>query len=165
LVAVGGALGTLARYGVSQLAGGWQAPAWPWATFAVNLAGSLALGWLYGWTGRRASPASARQRLFLGTGLLGAFTTYSAFSIEVVTLFTSDAVGLASAYALTSVVAGLGAAWLGLAWGRRQAGAGGAAAAETAGAGPAGSTAPVGPASLVPPNPATGPAETSGGAP
>ncbi|MDR0626429.1 MAG: CrcB family protein [Bifidobacteriaceae bacterium] len=115
LVAAGGAAGTLARWGLSVAAYPGSA-AWPWVTFAINLAGSFALGFLYGWTTRRGD---VRWRLLLGVGLLGGFTTYSAFSVEVITLAMADAVFSAAAYALTSVLGGLAVAWFGLALGRR----------------------------------------------
>lgn len=110
LVFVGGALGTLARYGVAE---GLQLDAtWPWPTFLVNLTGSLALGLL---VARVNDPADPR-RLLLGTGVLGGYTTYSAFAVEV----AEADVSLAVAYALASVVLGTVAAAAGLTLGRRR---------------------------------------------
>ncbi|MDR1442786.1 MAG: CrcB family protein [Bifidobacteriaceae bacterium] len=118
LVALGGGLGTGAHYAVNQVIIYPGAPAWPWATLAVNLAGSLMIGLLYGWTGRRLAASSpdlvAPVRALAGAGLLGGFTTYSAFSAEVVALAWGGAVGVACGYALTSAVGGVALAWAGL---------------------------------------------------
>ncbi|WP_448586271.1 CrcB family protein [Thermaurantiacus sp.] len=99
LVAAGGALGACARYGVGRLVGGGL---WPSATFAVNLVGGLLMGLLAGWMAARGS--SEGVRLFLGVGLLGGFTTFSAFSLELVLMLERGAWGLALAYAALSVV-------------------------------------------------------------
>ena len=109
LVLLGGAAGALARYGVGRAAG---PDAVPWATLAVNLAGSLLLGVVLG--------AAAEGRLGelvlagVGIGFLGAFTTFSTFSWEALALLRAGRVGLATAYVATSVVGGLLAAGLGL---------------------------------------------------
>lgn len=78
--------------------------AFPWVTFAINVLGSLLLGALLGALGPRKVPL----RLALGTGLLGGFTTYSTFIVELLAL----PVLTATAYALGSVLAGVSAAWL-----------------------------------------------------
>ncbi|MDR1635574.1 MAG: CrcB family protein [Bifidobacteriaceae bacterium] len=126
LVAAGGALGTLARHAVGQAVGYPGAPAWPWATFAVNLVGSLALGLLQGLVETRLAADAARPSqvflarisAFAGVGMLGGFTTYSAFSVEVVALVQAGALAGAGAYAGISVVAGIACAALGLRCGR-----------------------------------------------
>ena len=80
LVAIGGALGSVTRYGAYRLwpvlPGGWPVP-----TFAVNLAGSFAIGLLYMYVAARGVSAD-NARLFWMTGVLGGFTTYSAFALE-----------------------------------------------------------------------------------
>lgn len=106
LVALGGALGACARYGVARLLG---AGLWPSATFAVNLVGGLLMGALAGWLAARGG--SEGLRLFLGVGVLGGFTTFSAFSLELWLLLDKGALAVALAYALLSVVlatAGIG---------------------------------------------------------
>jgi CrcB protein len=121
LVALGGAVGTAARYGIGQAWGGAEG-SWPWATFVVNVTGALALGVVLGLLGRlgRAGHGEAesergrRVRLAVGVGLLGGYTTYSAFGVEVASLLSAGHLGLGLAYAAASVVAGAGAAWAGL---------------------------------------------------
>jgi fluoride exporter len=80
MVGIGGALGSLARYGAYRL---WPAPpgGWPVPTFTVNLLGSFAIGLLYMYVAARGASAD-NARLFWMTGVLGGFTTYSAFALE-----------------------------------------------------------------------------------
>ncbi|WP_399934048.1 fluoride efflux transporter CrcB [Streptomyces kanamyceticus] len=85
----------------------------PWGTFTVNVVGCLVLGVLAGAVS--AGAASASAQLFLGTGLCGALTTYSTFSYETLRLVEGGARLYAAANAVGSVVAGLGAAFLGVA--------------------------------------------------
>ncbi len=111
LVLVGGATGTLARHGV---AGAWPDPGtWPWPTFAVNIVGSLLLGLLVA----RSVPSDPR-RLLLGTGVLGGFTTYSAFAVETDRLLRDHHLALATVYPTVTVVLGFLAALAGLLLGR-----------------------------------------------
>ncbi len=115
LVASGGAIGALARYQtgrlVPHLLGPRVADAFPWPTLTVNIIGSLAMGLLIGWFAR--SGANEGLRLLLGVGVLGGFTTFSAFSLEMMLLAQRGAAGLAAGYAAISVLAGLAALWLG----------------------------------------------------
>ena len=106
LVAFGGAAGSVARYGVSRL---WPASqsGFPVPTLTVNLLGSFAIGLLYIYT-RGGSADGAR--LFWMTGVLGGFTTYSAFALEA-TLLGFSAAG--AAYVALTVVGCIGGAWLG----------------------------------------------------
>lgn len=103
LVALGGAAGAVARYG----AGRWIGPAarggFPWATFAVNLAGSLLLGIIVA----RVPPDDPR-RLLLAVGFCGGLTTFSTFGYETFALLQDRAYGTALAYAAASMVIGLG---------------------------------------------------------
>lgn len=96
LVALGGAGGVLARYGLTQAVAG------PWPTVAINLAGSFLLGLLVGWDG-----VSGQARAALGTGVLGGFTTYSAFTVQVVTDLDDGRAGRALASLVVSVGGGL----------------------------------------------------------
>ncbi len=101
LAALGGALGALARWGVAEALprtdGGW-----PWATLLVNLTGCLLMGLLLGALAAR-DPEPAWARPFLAVGVLGGFTTFSAFAVEVVDLAGAGALG----YLLASVVGGV----------------------------------------------------------
>ena len=112
LVALGGGLGAASRYGVS-LAMPARAGEWPWATFTINVAGSLLIGALAGWLATKGE-AGEPWRLLLGVGVLGGFTTFSAYSLETMRLVErNDWLG-ASTYSLGSVIAGLAAVGLGL---------------------------------------------------
>lgn len=116
LVAAGGALGTGARYGLTFA---WPVTtgSWPWATFTVNLVGAFALGFLLEALARRGEDVGRRRslRVALGTGFLGAFTTYSSLAVETDLLVHAAAPVLAVTYALASVVAGVLAAAAGVA--------------------------------------------------
>lgn len=117
-VATGGALGACLRFWVSsRLLGIPAVPAWPWATFSVNLVGSLLFG-LLAVALAGSSALNEQWRFFLMTGLLGAFTTWSTFSFEVVTLMESRAWGLAGGYSLATLFGCVAAAGLGLMLGR-----------------------------------------------
>jgi CrcB protein len=89
LVALGGALGSVARYGAYRL---WPATpgGWPVPTFTVNILGSFAIGLLYMYVVDRG-PSAENARLFWMTGVLGGFTTYSAFALETALLGFSAA--------------------------------------------------------------------------
>jgi CrcB protein len=114
--ALGGALGALARWGVAEAVPG-EPGAWPWATLLVNLLGCLVLGFLIGRVfDRSAGPPWLRP--FLATGVLGGFTTYSAFAVETVQLAEAGRVGPAAGYVLASVAGGVLAAAVGQRLGR-----------------------------------------------
>jgi len=116
-VALGGAAGSALRYQTGRWMTLWLGPqavtAFPWATLVVNVLGSLAMGVLAGWLARNGS-GGEQWRLLLGVGLLGGFTTFSAFSLELMQLIQRGQPGLATIYAGVSVVAGLGALYLGM---------------------------------------------------
>jgi CrcB protein len=110
LAALGGALGALARWGLAEALpspGGW-----PWATLLVNLTGCLLLGALLAVLATR-SPEPSWARPFLGVGVLGGYTTYSTFAVQVVDLVDGGALLLAAGYVLVSVVGGIAAVLLG----------------------------------------------------
>ena len=118
-VALGGAAGSVLRYqmgrAVTSLAG--PGNAFPWGTLAVNILGSLLMGALVGWMARGAAgqQGSESMRLLLGVGLLGGFTTFSAFSSELVTMLHRGQAGMAAGYAAASLIAGMAAVIIGLA--------------------------------------------------
>jgi CrcB protein len=114
-VALGGGVGAVLRYQAGRAFTHWLGPnaAFPWATLTVNVAGSLAMGLLAGWLARHGQ-GGEHWRLLLGVGVLGGFTTFSAFSLEMMLLVERGQPGLAVAYAGISVLAGLGALYLGL---------------------------------------------------
>lgn len=116
-VALGGGAGSVLRYQFGKLTTQWigakAATAFPWATLGVNVIGSLAMGLLVGWLARLGTGGET-WRLLIGVGLLGGFTTFSAFSMEMVLLAQRGTIGLAAVYAGASLVVGIGAMVLGL---------------------------------------------------
>ncbi|GAB3527020.1 fluoride efflux transporter FluC [Arthrobacter monumenti] len=114
LVIAGGSLGTLARYGVDLVMpspGGW-----PLSTLTVNIVGAFALGMLVEALVRRGTDSGRRRtvRLMAGTGFLGAFTTYSALTLEAVQQFLDGQTAVATLYLAVSLVGGVLASWAGI---------------------------------------------------
>ena len=115
LVAVGGALGSVLRWSATAvLARLSRDAAFPWGTLAVNVVGSCAIGFVLTLAFERSSVPPA-TRLFLVTGVLGGFTTFSAFSWETLVLLRDGHALAAAGYAGGSVLGGLAAAALGMA--------------------------------------------------
>ncbi|ADG97328.1 Camphor resistance CrcB protein [Segniliparus rotundus DSM 44985] len=110
-VAVGGAAGTSARYGLG-LAIPAEPGGWPVATFTINIAGAFLLGALLATLTRVSLDARWRQRarLFLGTGVLGSFTTYSALALETDRLIGAGHTALGFGYLVASAAGGVAAA-------------------------------------------------------
>ncbi|MBU1348056.1 MAG: fluoride efflux transporter CrcB [Alphaproteobacteria bacterium] len=124
LVGLGGALGSMARYGVGQMVGRlFPTGGWPVGTLCVNIVGGLAMGLLVGWLGLRAGAGQDSVRLFAAVGLLGGFTTFSAFSLETVLMIERRQYGLAAGYVAVSVVLAAVALFAGLMLARRLFGA------------------------------------------
>ncbi len=119
LVALGGAIGASLRHGVGLVAVRHLPLGWPWGTSFVNIAGSLAMGLLAGWLALKAEGASQEARLFLATGVLGGFTTFSAFSLEVANMLRSGETLKAGLYAGVSVLFSVLALFIGLWMARR----------------------------------------------
>ena len=113
LVITGAAIGAPLRYLSDRAIQARHDTVFPWGTFAVNVLGSLVLGIITGAV--TAGVASPAIQLALGTGLCGALTTYSTFSYETLRLLEDDARFFAAANVVASIVAGLGAAFLGVA--------------------------------------------------
>lgn len=124
LVAIGGGLGAMARYGLG-LAVGRLAPgaAWPWATLTANVAGGLLMGLLVGWLALRAGAGQESIRLFAAVGVLGGFTTFSAFSLEAALMIERRQLAMAGGYVAASVVLSIAALFIGLMVARRAFGA------------------------------------------
>ncbi|AZM63789.1 MULTISPECIES: fluoride efflux transporter CrcB [unclassified Streptomyces] len=112
-VVLGAMVGAPLRYLTDRAVQSRHDSVFPWGTFTVNVTGSLVLGLLTGATA--AGAAGSPLRLFLGTGLCGALTTYSTFSYETLRLAGTGARGYAAVNAVASVGAGLGAAFAGAA--------------------------------------------------
>ena len=108
LVALGGALGAVLRFYISE---SMPDADFPWATLSVNLVGSLLLGAVTAAT--LSNALSEPQALLLGVGLLGAFTTMSTFSVETITLMEAGQWRLAGTYMVVSAVVGPLLAWVG----------------------------------------------------
>lgn len=113
LVIVGGMVGAPLRYLTDRAVQSRHDTVFPWGTFTVNVVGSLVLGLLTGAVA--AGAASSHPQALIGTGLCGALTTYSTFSYETLRLAQDGARFHAVANVVASVVAGLGAAFLGVA--------------------------------------------------
>lgn len=112
-VALGGALGALARYGISGWVYDRMGETFPWGTLVVNVLGCLALGAVVRWL--QVSAVSPEIRPFLTIGLLGAFTTFSTFSFETVALLQDGQWTKAGVYVGASVLVGLAAVVAGMA--------------------------------------------------
>lgn len=117
LIALGGAAGAVARYVLDSAVSERWPSAFPWGTLAVNLSGTLILGFLFALTIERGVlPASSRAPLMIG--FLGAYTTFSTLMLESWHLVEDGAVGIAVANIVGSCVLGLVAVFIGLAIGR-----------------------------------------------
>lgn len=114
IVFLGAGIGGALRHGTNIAGSRWLFGAMPGATMAVNVIGSFAMGLLAGWFLTRPG-ASQELRLFLTTGVLGGFTTFSAFSLDAALLIERHAYWMAAAYVLGSVAGAIAALFLGLA--------------------------------------------------
>ena len=112
-IAIGGAVGALGRHFVNVAMGSLLGTGFPWGTVTVNIVGSFLMGVLIhmlavSWN------VSPEMRALLTVGALGAFTTFSTFSLDVVTMYERDALLLVGVYVVVSVVASIGALFVGL---------------------------------------------------
>lgn len=113
LVALGGAIGSAARYGVTVAVARLWGVGFPWGTLIVNILGGLAIGVL----AVRLGPAQEELRLLLAVGVLGGFTTFSTFSLETLRLMEQGPVP-AALYVAASLILSVAACWAGFALGR-----------------------------------------------
>jgi len=114
LVFVGGGIGSVLRFGVNRLGVAWFGPGVPAGTLAVNILGSFLMG-LAAALLAEGPGASQPLRLFLTTGVLGGFTTFSAFSLDALTLWQRGQTGAAAGYVAASLLLSLAAIALGFA--------------------------------------------------
>ncbi len=115
LVFLGAGVGGLLRHGANVMCLRWFGVNFPWGTLVVNVSGSLVMGFVAGWLALRAGAGWAQDaRLFLMTGILGGYTTFSAFSLDAALLWERGAVLQAGGYVLASVVLSIAALAAGL---------------------------------------------------
>jgi fluoride exporter len=114
LVFIGGGLGASLRHAVNVLCARGLGTAFPWGTFIINITGSTVMGLIAGYLAFKGE-ASQAWRLFLMTGILGGYTTFSAFSLDAVLLYERSQIGLALFYVLGSVVFSIVGLFAGLA--------------------------------------------------
>ena len=119
IVFLGGGLGAALRHGVNLLSARVLGTAFPYATIFENVSGSLVMGLLAGYFAFRGGGASSHLQLFLTTGILGGYTTFSAFSLDAALLYERGALGLAALYILGSVVLAIAGLFAGLALARQ----------------------------------------------
>jgi CrcB protein len=112
LVMAGGAVGSAARYGVGKLTLASLGPDYPWGTLAVNLIGGFLMGVLAGMLARTVG--SEHTRLLLGVGVLGGFTTFSAFSLDTVLMIERGQLSVAIVYVVVSTIGAILALFAGL---------------------------------------------------
>ncbi|MBO6769353.1 MAG: fluoride efflux transporter CrcB [Erythrobacter sp.] len=117
-VFIGGGAGAVLRWQLGRAMTGWlgapMVTAFPFATLAANAIGSLAMGFLAGWFARSGSGDTEQLRLLLGVGLLGGFTTFSAFSLEMVMLLQRGQYLFALLYAILSIALGISGLMVGI---------------------------------------------------
>lgn len=113
IVAAGGALGSGLRHLVNLATLRWFGPGFPWGTLFVNVLGCLAMGVFIEMLARRFG-ASTELRLFIATGFLGGFTTFSAFSLDFAVLYERGALVQAGAYVAASVLISIAAVFAGM---------------------------------------------------
>ncbi len=114
MVFLGGGFGSLARYLVGLAGLRMLGPGWPYGTFAVNLIGGFCMGCLAGFLALRGGADQERWRVLIGVGVLGGFTTFSAFSLETALMIQRKDYATAAGYIGLSVACAIGALFLGL---------------------------------------------------
>ena len=119
LVFLGGGTGAVARWFVGVQAMRAMGTAWPYGTFIVNVVGGLCMGLLVGVLAHRGGADQDRWRVLLGVGVLGGFTTFSAFSLETALMIEKRDYGQALTYVAASVLLAVAALFLGMVVSRR----------------------------------------------
>jgi len=119
LVDLGGGAGAAARYAVGSHAWRLFGTAWPYGTFICNVLGGLAMGLLVGFLAHRGGADQERLRLLFGVGVLGGFTTFSAFSLETALMIEKSRYAQAFTYVSASVLLSVAALFAGLIVARR----------------------------------------------
>jgi CrcB protein len=114
IVFLGGGLGAALRHGINILSVRWLGAGFPYGTLFINITGSLVMGFVAGYFAFKGD-ASQQLRLFLTTGILGGYTTFSAFSLDFALLYERGEIWLAAAYVLLSVVVSIAALFAALA--------------------------------------------------
>jgi len=114
LVFLGAGLGGVLRHALNLAIPRALGEGFPWATFLINATGSLAMGLLIGWLARRGEGAPRDVQLFVATGILGGYTTFSTFSLDAIRLIEREQIVLAALYVGGSVLLGLAGLWAGL---------------------------------------------------
>ena len=105
VIAVGGALGALGRWGLEEAFPGFESSGWPYGTLLANLVGAFVIGIVA--TSVRVAEGPPWLRMFLVTGVLGGFTTFSAFALELGVMLDAGRVGAAALYLLITLLGGL----------------------------------------------------------
>ncbi len=119
LVAAGGAVGSVARYLVGAQALKLLGTAWPYGTFTVKVVGGFLMGVLASWLAHRGNANSEQLRVLLAVGVMGGFTTFSAFSLETALMIQKRAYGQAFTYTAASVLLSVAALYAGMLIARR----------------------------------------------
>jgi fluoride exporter len=115
-IAIGSALGGMARHWCTMAGTAWFGAAFPWGTLFINIFGSFVIGLFFALTGPEGRfDASLNARLFVMTGLCGGYTTFSAFSLQTLSLFQDGAILRGSGYVAASVALCLLGVWAGYA--------------------------------------------------
>ena len=114
LIALGGGLGSIARYWVGSTVGGRMGIRFPYGTLVVNITACVVIGFVLTWFGERAE-VSPVWRYLLAVGFIGAYSTFSTYEWETLSTLRSGAFALASLYAVGSLALGLAATWCGAA--------------------------------------------------
>jgi CrcB protein len=114
LVFIGGGLGSTLRHTINMVSARLLGTAFPYHTFIINITGSIVMGLIAGYLALRGG-ASQPWRLFLMTGILGGYTTFSAFSLDAALLYEKGEIGLALLYVVGSVVLSIAGLFAGLA--------------------------------------------------